>query len=643
MNLTKLFNKNYLMQNLKKSKTGLLITTLIVPILTVLIMINSYSDFNDSIFVSNIINLIGMFIIPIVISKILFGYVFKRKSVDFIGSMPINRKTIYITNLIGGILIIFLIQLLTFTSVGITSLFLDYIIINMNMLIDFFIVGLISYTFVFVATNIGMAISGNLITQIAITMLILFLIPFTMDAMQEFRFYEHVEFEMQEGENINVDIENIKNYTMPYNSIKNVFMNNSQIFNKTSIIKMLILIVIYSEIGMILFQKRKMENTEEAFSNVYVHLVVKGLTLVPIVAIATMTHAPFKIILLILTIMFIYYYIYDIITKRKVKFKTQILGFIITTVLLFGIFNLGGIINNNEEEKYNKEDIKSIGISQSYGTYGKYIRKQELNYQFQNKELIDEFYNGIEMNPYTEFDNYTNLYAKIKLKNGKEIESRFYIKSDSYNKIINMINVDKNYVENKKKSLEIKNNDNYVIILNNEKIHGDDKEKIIELINKTVDKNIIKIKNNEIDYSSKGEIYCYFYKNHELYNIRIPLYIDKELERYSINLINKMSKEKIKKIDMEDKDLRVSYRIRELDKEHLYNNFTTKEKELIKFIDNENELVDINKKMYTIELTIDTSKRMDRLYYYTNNIEEINKIIKYDKNMIDIPKTIEVK
>ena len=109
MNLIKLFNIKYFFQNLKKSKTLLSLTILIVPILTLLILINiNNMDINltDMMYGCNTINLLGMYVIPICISFILFGYVFKRKSVDFIGSMPINRKSIFITNLIGGILII---------------------------------------------------------------------------------------------------------------------------------------------------------------------------------------------------------------------------------------------------------------------------------------------------------------------------------------------------------------------------------------------------------------------------------------------------------------------------------------------------------------------------------------------------------
>ena len=44
MNLTKLFNKNYFIQNLKKSKTLFGITIAIVPILTVLVLINLHIE-----------------------------------------------------------------------------------------------------------------------------------------------------------------------------------------------------------------------------------------------------------------------------------------------------------------------------------------------------------------------------------------------------------------------------------------------------------------------------------------------------------------------------------------------------------------------------------------------------------------------
>ena len=153
MNLTKLFNKNYFVQNLKKSKTLLGITILVVPILTVLVLINFYFtdsyniDYEETTRIFNIVNILGMYIVPIAISQILFGYIFKRKSIDFIGSMPINRRSIFLTNIIGGILLILLIQALTFIASLVTLTILNNTIISIKMLIDAFVLGLVSYIF----------------------------------------------------------------------------------------------------------------------------------------------------------------------------------------------------------------------------------------------------------------------------------------------------------------------------------------------------------------------------------------------------------------------------------------------------------------------------------------------------------------
>ena len=114
MNLTKYFNFNYLKENIKKSKGVLLLLILVVPFFTILTLALMYNNKNniELLNMKNIIfvNLIGMYIIPIGISFSLFGYVYKKSSVDFINSMPINRKSIFITNSIAGILIIILLQ-----------------------------------------------------------------------------------------------------------------------------------------------------------------------------------------------------------------------------------------------------------------------------------------------------------------------------------------------------------------------------------------------------------------------------------------------------------------------------------------------------------------------------------------------------
>ena len=105
MNLTKLFNFNYLKENLRKSKGILILVSLIVPLFTLLVIVMGYNtDGIRKIILSpfdiSYINIFGMFVVPLIISASLFGYVFKKNSVDLVSSMPLKRSTIFITNTI---------------------------------------------------------------------------------------------------------------------------------------------------------------------------------------------------------------------------------------------------------------------------------------------------------------------------------------------------------------------------------------------------------------------------------------------------------------------------------------------------------------------------------------------------------------
>lgn len=181
MNLTKYFNFKYLLQNLKKSKGILTVLVLIIPVLTTLILISRNTNiYNTIIFEFELasINILGMYIIPFIISVILGGYIFKRKSVDFINSMPMNRRTIYFTNFIGGLLVIVAIQCLSLVTNLICARIFTQIFIPTAMIFDSFIVMLISYIFVYSACMLAQTVSGNVFTQIVVVALILFLVPF---------------------------------------------------------------------------------------------------------------------------------------------------------------------------------------------------------------------------------------------------------------------------------------------------------------------------------------------------------------------------------------------------------------------------------------------------------------------------------
>ena len=178
MNLTKLFNFKYLIQNIKKSKMALVLFFIIVPIFTSLTIMTTKDqilDFSELAFV----NILGMYIIPFIFSVCLFGYVYKKNSVDFMCSMPVSRKTIFVTNTIGGIGMIVLMQLITLILTLLIGVVTGATISN-AMVFDIFAYQTIAYIFVFTIANLAMSVSGNLLTQIVVTLLITFLIPFQL-------------------------------------------------------------------------------------------------------------------------------------------------------------------------------------------------------------------------------------------------------------------------------------------------------------------------------------------------------------------------------------------------------------------------------------------------------------------------------
>lgn len=639
MNLIKLFNVKYFFQNLKKSKTLLSLTILIVPILTLLILINiNDMDINltDMMYGCNTINLLGMYVIPICISFILFGYVFKRKSVDFIGSMPINRKSIFITNLIGGILIITLIQMLNFLVIGLSTIFLENIVLSFNAILDFCLVGIVSYTFVYTATNIAMAISGNLLTQIAVTMLIVFLVPFSIDAVKEFDLYPRISFYRNSTETINIDLVRNVDSTLPYGLIKNTALRNSNLVTNISMAKMLVLSICYSIIGLLLFEKRKMENTEESFYSIYMHLFVKGLTLTPIISVLAIIDAPPTELALLLAVIFVYYYVYDIITNRKVKLKVEIPVFVLTVLILFGAFKGAHYIFEDKETIYSKSDIKSICIS-NYIYDGYYTNStavydlKQMNYEFTDAEIINEFYSGLDytMSYYDGIYNRNNINVKIKLQDGKEFCGEVSLKSTNYKKILSKIRQDDGYKKAVAEDLKLEDNNFYNLIYLNQNLTKEEKTKIINMLKETTE-NVDNVLNKEIEFNTNSNfdtntmISWFYYKNHKFYEVNIPIDINKDLESYLKNKSNECFDEGIEYTNNKDYSYAISTN-QNMDIGYRNDKFS---KKLLEFVKSASKNVDVNKEYRQIDLSIYGEDFDKRYYFYTNDVESVDKIIK---------------
>jgi len=416
MNLTKLFNLNYLKQNFKKSKVILSIFIGLIPILnTIILIMNFNSGYVLGFSEISIINFIGVYVLPVIISICLFNYVYKKNSVDFINSMPISRKSIFVTNTIFGLLI-FLSMLIVNLILMIILTFVFNIPIPFMMMLDYLWYWFIVYVFSFSATNLAMTVSGNAITQIVVTLLLVFLMPFTHAyttmlseantnnktylkcdsedcVVENYYCYDDLECNINKNEKIyeiNLHKQDKNNYTSLFGYFYMLLSGDNKIFNTVSIIKTIFLSIIYMILGYILFIKRKMEVSETSFKNKHIHNIVKSLTLVPIVGFAYLAckYEGIVSIIFVLVIILIYYFVYDLITKKSINnIKLSLIYFIAVVSALTIFYSLLEISSDKTEKNILKySDIKEVAIDVSYGLPGYNNSNMDMIY-INNKEL----------------------------------------------------------------------------------------------------------------------------------------------------------------------------------------------------------------------------------------------------------------
>ena len=95
MSLTSLFNFSYLKENLKRSKAIVLLCIFLIPIINGIVYLMgavNNTSFMPTIGDLSAILLVSMYVIPVILSITLFGFVYKRKSCDFIAAIPMKGE-----------------------------------------------------------------------------------------------------------------------------------------------------------------------------------------------------------------------------------------------------------------------------------------------------------------------------------------------------------------------------------------------------------------------------------------------------------------------------------------------------------------------------------------------------------------------
>lgn len=638
MNLINLFNFNYLKQNLKKSKGALAIFVGIIPIINILSLFmmndNNYSNEIITLPGISVINFIGVFILPIVISICLFGYVFKKKSVDFVNSMPISRKSIFVTNTIGGIVILVLMNLINAIFIYILSSTLPNLAIPTGMIIDYFILWTVAYVFVFTVSNITVSVSGNMITSLVVSALILFLIPFMHFFITNGLPLNHdseyiIECNSKEcipdnyygvgtttrnlaKENKYTMYLNRKlssyNYTIPSNFIFNTLFNgntNFNVYNTISIIKTFILSLIYIVIGYFLFLRRKMEVSETSFKNIMVHNIVKCLSMVPILSFVylILRESYFDIIplLILLVIIIAYYFIYDLITKKGINNLKKNIFTLLFYLPLFMLVMKGIDFCLETNKNFSVDDIKYLNID--------HIGSRQYNSRisdvyFEDKELLNYLLTHTAYGTNNE-DEEEYVEINFKLKDNRIYSYTFNVSSQEFEYIVNRISKNKEIQEHIN---DIDYDNVYSIKLGSLTVNEEYTNELIELCRKHLA--------NSIETNENG------------LNIEMNSYADHEVKEYSITTDNKIIINKI--MEIENKSLKEDINKYDAQELSLYVPGYNLEKEgelaLYDYIkDNIDASVDANSEYTFIEISNYYRNKFYR--YYTNDINKINEII----------------
>ena len=617
MNLTKLFHFNYLKQNLKKSRVTLSFVLLILPILNLLIFFMQIESTRINVFSLNELSpltTVGLYIIPIILSIILFHYVFKKKSIDFIGSMPLDRKTIFVTNTIGGILLIASLIFITAFLAFLVSLFLPNVYVPFGVLLDYFTLFTLSYIFVFVVCNLALSLCGNIPTTIVVTALILFLLPFlhlvniSSDNMYDNIYYE-CESCSEEKYLSGIYEEPNFHYTTPTQSLTNILTYNqdSSLYKDSALGKMALMTVLYMLIGFSIFNKKELEVSETSFKSKWIHTIVKSLTLVPFMLVVYQLFEEsisFVAILFVLALLLVYYFVYDLITKKSItNIRFNLVAFLVTIIILFPFSAI--ILNSftsTNEVVLTRDDITSVTFLDADISS---IRELGGTFTTTNKKIIDYVLSSDTSN----YENYVaeaNIYAK-----GKKYIKAILLNDEDIEKLDNLVRATKEY-KNKKENL-LKNIDVVTVGRNITKLEVDDIEVLRRAVeNPSVEKNEFFLPLN-----------VYSYKNHELTKQTYYSNLNEKLNQLAVDRYNKIAKEKLENNDFNN--IRwINIEDEYTGKYYYYN--TNKEYPILLDL-LKKQTTSVKEKLYKFEISSD-----DKIYYYYSNLDsDAKKMLELDE------------
>lgn len=398
----------------------------------------------------NPIVLLTIFVLPVLVSILLFKYTNEEKSSSFIHGLPISKRKLYITNILTGIVmyvIPFLINLIIIIllNLGEMGKYLQFADI-MKWFGVCMLYNTIFFAFAtFIGTFCASKISHGILTYIlmyapigglAIASIImesaLFGFKGLSNNLEEFRGWPFIKI-----------IEDFREMGSYYLSQTIKFETSTIIIYIASIIVMLVL-------GYFIYKKRKLEITKEFIAFKGIRSFVKYVATFLVNLLSYMYFCDVfeenKIVTLLASfiITLIAYLIIEMILKKTYKVFKSIIGFIVYAVLVtigFVILNTGAFGYETRIPK--AEDVQEVSFSVENETIN-FKEKQNIEnvIDFQQK-LVDEKKKG-----------YTEYTLEYKLKDGKKITRKYAINNTLYKEELKRILTSDEYYDGKIRQIQ---------------------------------------------------------------------------------------------------------------------------------------------------------------------------------------------
>ena len=375
-----------------------------------------------------------------------------------------------------------------------------------------------------------------------------------------------------------------------------------------------------------------MEFSEESFSNLKLHIFVKGLTLVPVLLFVNCLNAYDKSITsLVVAIILcgVYYVIFDIVSKRKVPIVTTIASFAGTIFVIQALIVFAGSIKY-KQKNIDMEDIKAISLGRNSNASTSYLYEDNRetsifdgDYFIQSDQILDLILDGVE-----KFDEYRrdeearfddmlvkNIYFNIRLKSGKEYYIQTTILEKHYNEIISILTRDEKYINHIKKEI---GNANGVITIGNDIVDSKTTKNLEAILQDHLEILSSNKDNDNVYFMTK-----YVYENHQIVKYCIPLTNNDELLKEVAKFANRQALENIKGYQM---GVRAYIYDKSKNIDDIYGGHA-----ILDFIEQHAaDEFDPSQEYYIISGSLTTRNGYKTFIFYTNETSEIDSMVRND-------------